>query len=330
MSGKPDFTAVDYLTTEHNLPYTPFDIEEKDYLKYVAELSDRAWEDSYYFEEGKEKKCLSGVADMIHSYEKIFSGVEAAYRRQGGENSDSDTWRDFCRSFREGMSNCIRRDILTHFSIDPGDDVSCASVILSWNDHVLTFSPLEKEERLESDVSIAVRLCRTPSEIAYFSLLPVVKILGGTDSVEEALLRIEVSIGYYEREIEIRERKAESLYLELVSARGKNIKSTKRLQIEVTNKEIFNARLAITALKCCRKQVRDYFITGRRKVPLTKRILRDIITSFDWTYDVPGFLTRADIEAIYSYPGLVVNAAGDRAVYLSELRDISLLSEAGK
>ena len=328
MSDRLDFTAVDPLTTSHNLPFTPFVTEEKDYLGYVAKISDRAWEDSYYFAGEDRKEHLSYVSDMSRSYEKIFSGVEAQYRKDGRENSDRDTWNEFSKAFRGYMSSAIFADILTHFNVDYDDGISRSYVITDWNTHVLTFSPDEKDRRLDSDISVVIRLYRTPTEIAYFSLLPVMRILDGTDCVEEAYLRTAVSIEYHEKEIELKESRIESLSKELLHVKGKNVKETKRMQIETARKEIFNSRLAISALKCYRKQVRDYFVGGRGEEPLTKRILRDITTSFDWTYDVPGLLTKSDIGDIYSYSSLVINERGDRAVYLSELRDISEIGKA--
>ena len=328
MSDKLDFTAVDPLTTSRNLPFTPFVTEEKGYLGYVPAFADKAWEDSYYYDEGKEKKCLSSVSDIIRPYEKIFSGVESAYRREKGENSDRDTWNEFSKAFRRNMSAGIFADILSHFNVESDDGIKRARVILGWNEHVLTFYPAEKEERLGADISVVIRLYRTPTEIAYFSLLPVMRILGGTDSVEEALLRTEVSIEYREREIELRQTEIEKLSEELGTDTTRSGIRQKKNKIETAKKEILNSRLAISSLKCYRKQVRDYFIAGRREEPLTKRILRDIITSFDWTYDVPGFLTKSDMEDIYSYSSLVINERGDRAVYLSELRDISGFGKA--
>ena len=324
------------IARENKRPYKPFETEVREYLEYIGDCVDDAWEVSY----ASEWETLSGSFDELYiQYEKIYCGVHGSiFGPDEFTGEYTSTYLDFDYCFRQKISGHILLDVLATFGLEfeNGENSTngkkTAIMSISWNDDVIPLRSTDRKESRRADITVVLRLYRSQKEILFLSLTPVMEILikngkngGGAD--EALALAAENRTKYLSAQRQLNEEIL-CLLRELDSDALSDDERRKKVSlVEEKRNIVFQCSLGLEALSAFERQVRDYCGDGEIEGELSKRILRDILVPFDWSYEVAGYLTRNDIQKIYADKHLLIDRKGIRAVFVKDLRDVSTMRD---
>ncbi len=324
------------IAKENKRPYKPFETEVREYLEYIGDSVDDAWEVSY----ASDWETLSGSFDELYiQYEKIYCGVHGSiFGPDEFTGEDTRTYLDFDYYFRQKISGHILLDVLATFGLkfENGENSingkETAIMSISWNDDILSLLSSDRKESRRADITVVLRLYRSQKEILLLSLTPIMEILtrngkngGGAD---EALA---LAAEYRTKYLSTQNRLGKEILALLGILGSDDLSDEERREkvrlVEEKRNIVFQSSLALDALSAFERQVRDYCGDGEIEGELSKRILRDILVPFDWSYEVAGYLTRNDIQKIYADKHLLIDRKGIRAVFVKDLRDVSTMRD---
>ncbi len=188
-----------------------------------------------------------------------------------------------------------------------------------------SLSPDTKDDILQHDAIVIIRPKQPVDEILHFSLDAVLKIFerffksGTSDKSLLQLYAKSVTDEIIEENI-VTEKALKILEMntlpEYSRKSGTMIKNGKE--------KIEQKLLSLSFINKFLEETEDYLLCDPDE-PLSLRVLLDALSSVEWEFDSPGYLTRHDAEKIYSQDNLMTE--GEYRVHIDELRPIATLKE---